>query len=193
GDGMAISFCSEPFATMLGYRPDEFMGNQLGEFFQRISMHSKDRSMKDLAAAIESGRETSFTCVASTKTNQEFTFVIRSARVESKADRHIHVILSIFDVTERLNDQQIILSQQEELSRYARFSALGEIAAGISHEINTPLNVITANTDILKRAVQLSKLTDERVLQSAEDIERMAKGISNIVRGLKTVAGIDPG
>jgi two-component system CheB/CheR fusion protein len=193
GDGMAVSFCSEPFATMLGYQPSQFIGHNLAQFFQRIGMHSKGRSMNDLAAAIESGSETSFTCVAPTGNGQELTFEIRSARVESKTDQHTHVILSIFDVTERLKDQQIILSQQEELSRYSRFSALGEIAAGISHEINTPLNVITANTDILKRAVQLSKLTDERVLQSAEDIERMAKGISNIVRGLKTVAGIDPG
>lgn len=193
GDGMVVSFCSEPFATMLGCQSNQFIGDNLAQFFQRIGMHSKGRPMDDLAAAIESGKETSFTCVAPTENGQELTFEIRSARVDSKTDRHTHVILSIFDVTERLKDQQIILSQQEELSRYARFSALGEIAAGISHEINTPLNVITANTDILKRAVQLSKLTDERVLQSADDIERMAKGISNIVRGLKTVAGIDPG
>ena len=192
-DGMVVSFCSEPFATTLGCQPSQFIGNDLAQFFQISGMHSKGRSMNDLAAAIESGKETSFTCVAPTPDGQELTFEIRTARVELKADRHIHVILSIFDVTERLKDQQIILSQQEELSRYSRFSALGEIAAGISHEINTPLNVITANTDILKRAVQLSKLTDERVLQSADDIERMAKGISNIVRGLKTVAGIDPG
>lgn len=193
GDGIVVSFCSEPFATLLGYQASQFVGQDLTQLFQCLGMRNKGRSVEELATAIESGSETSFTCIASSASGQEFTFEIRSARIESQAHRHIHVILSVFDVTERLKDQQIILSQQEELSRYARFSALGEIAAGISHEINTPLNVITANTDILKRAVQLSKLTDERVLQSADDIERMAKGISNIVRGLKTVAGIDPG
>ncbi|MCW8193573.1 PAS domain-containing protein [Proteobacteria bacterium 005FR1] len=96
------------------------------------------------------------------------------------------------DITERLNDQQVILSQQEELSKHGRYSALGEIAAGISHEINTPLNVITANTDILRYAVKNASLTDELVVKSAADIEKMAKGISGIVLGLKAVAGIDP-
>lgn len=193
GEGFVISFCSEQFADLLGFQSSDFIGYNPYQFFQRIGIPGKSRSYADLAAALAEGKEISFSFVAAAADYRELTFELRSAQVESRADQRTHVILSIFDISERLKDQQIILSQQEELSRYSRFSALGEIAAGISHEINTPLNVITANTDILKRAVQLHKLTDERVLQSADDIERMARGISNIVRGLKSVAGIDPG
>lgn len=193
GDGFVISFCSQQFAELLGFQVTDFIGCNLAEFFKRIGVPAKTRSYVEIATALEAGREMVMSFVAAASDRREFTFELRSARVQSRSDQRTYVILSIFDVSERLKDQQIILSQQDELSRYSRFSALGEIAAGISHEINTPLNVITANTDILKRAVQMHKLTDERVLQSADDIERMAKGISNIVRGLKSVAGIDPG
>lgn len=193
GEGFVISFCSEQFAELLGFQSSDFIGCDPYQFFQRIGISGKTRSYGELAAALADGKEISFSFVAAAADQRELTFELRSAQVEARADQRSHLILSIFDVSERLKDQQIILSQQEELSRYSRFSALGEIAAGISHEINTPLNVITANTDILKRSVQLHKLTDERVLQSADDIECMAKGISHIVRGLKSVAGIDPG
>ncbi len=193
GKGMTVCFCSEQMGQLLGVSPHEFLGVSLLDFFKKIRMQGKLHQLKDQVAAIESGRETSLTFVSTSMEGHELTFELRSARIQQKDARNSHLILSIFDVTERLKDQQIILSQQEELSRYARFSALGEIAAGISHEINTPLNVITANTDILKHCVQLNRVTDERVLESADDIEKMAKGISSIVQGLKSVAGIDPG
>jgi two-component system CheB/CheR fusion protein len=193
GNGLAVSFCSEQLCKLLGVNSSDLLGINLEDFLHSIHMQGKPRSVSELAKAIEESREASFTFTALMPRGEELTFELRSAKIDSFDDIKSHIILSIFDVTERLKDQQIILSQQEELSRYARFSALGEIAAGISHEINTPLNVITANTDILQRAVKMNKLNDHLVIQSAQDIETMAKGISNIVRGLKSVAGIDPG
>lgn len=193
GAGLTVTYCSDHFSSLLGYSYAALTGISLRELFSKIRMQGGTRTVEATASALESGAASTFTFVSLAETGAELTFEMRSARLRHPGERESHLILSIFDVTERLKDQRLILSQQEELSRYARYSALGEIAAGISHEINTPLNVITANTDILKAAVQIGKLTPERVVESANDIEKMAKGISGIVQGLKSVAGIDPG
>lgn len=193
GQGLTVTYCSDHFSSLLGYSYAALTGISLRELFRKIRMQGGAQSVEEAAAPLESGAGSTFTFVSLGEDGAELTFEMRSARLSHHGEGVPHLILSIFDVTERLKDQRLILSQQEELSRYARYSALGEIAAGISHEINTPLNVITANTDILKAAVQIGRLTDERVVESADDIEKMAKGISGIVQGLKSVAGIDPG
>lgn len=113
---------------------------------------------------------------------------LRSQRLEFKEEAGANVVITLFDVTQRETDQRTIVHQQDELTRFSRFSALGEIAAGIAHEINTPLNVVTSKTDILKKLVQLNRLDGDKVTQVAEDIDRMAKNISSIVIGLKSLA-----
>lgn len=182
-------FANNPFCAVAGRQLEEVVGSTDEELFGKDAakkIREKDFEVLKGKGALQFEERHEIEGQARFWTSSKFT--VLNARSQPYS-----VCTISLDITDRLKDQQTILSQQEELSRYSRFSALGEIAAGISHEINTPLNVITANTDILKRAVQLHKLTDERILQSADDIERMVKGISHIVRGLKTVAGIDPG
>jgi signal transduction histidine kinase len=74
---------------------------------------------------------------------------------------------------------------QTKLINSSKMSALGEMAGGIAHEINTPLGVITLRASQAKRL--LAKGTDE--LESVkiyiETIEHVAQQIAKIVQGLR--------
>ncbi|MFP5520258.1 MAG: sensor histidine kinase [Bdellovibrionia bacterium] len=81
----------------------------------------------------------------------------------------------------KLDEQRIQILTKNKLA------ALGEFSAGIAHEINNPLAVISGKTTIIKRRLEQSG--DQK--NSVEDLEKvlsMVNRISKIIHGLRNFA-----
>ena len=88
----------------------------------------------------------------------------------NETGRAVGVVCTTRDVTgEKLIERRLI--QQE------RISAIGEITAGIAHEVGTPLNIISANVEFLIRA--------NKNLQKSEEIAAIREQTSNITQLVK--------
>lgn len=94
-------------------------------------------------------------------------------------------VLILKDITEFKRNQETIKDQEQSIIRSGQLAALGEVAAGISHEINNPLAVIMGNIGILKS--ELSNSTDF-VKARIDTIDRMSQRISGIVKGMKNLS-----
>jgi PAS domain S-box-containing protein len=70
----------------------------------------------------------------------------------------------------------------------SKMSALGEMAGGIAHEINTPLAVIQMRTDQLLEHVEDGTLTNATLINSLQAIENTVKRIAQIISGLRSFA-----
>lgn len=73
-----------------------------------------------------------------------------------------------------------------QISEASRLSTLGEMAAGIAHEINNPLTIIQCKSKILKRKCEDGSLDKEVNLKDFEVINDTVDRIVTIVKGLKT-------
>lgn len=92
------------------------------------------------------------------------------------------------DITALKEAQQIILEQQTKLVTASKLSALGEMAAAITHEINNPLGVILGRVEMLKNLINKNNTDQETLLRIVDTIEVTGKRIEKIVRSMRYYA-----
>lgn len=97
------------------------------------------------------------------------------------------------DVTDRnLAEESLQKAYQElkytqsQLVQSAKLASIGELAAGVAHELNQPLMVIRGNAQLIQRNISKGKIKMEDMLQQMEPIERNTKRMMNIINHLRT-------
>lgn len=95
---------------------------------------------------------------------------------------------TLTDVTDQVNQNQKTEDQKLKLIQTARLLALGDMAAGISHEINNPLAIIRASAQMLGRTLMEDKFDKALVKETFEKIDSTVVRIAKIISGLKSIA-----
>lgn len=72
-----------------------------------------------------------------------------------------------------------------------KMASIGLLTAGIAHEINNPLFVITGYLDVLNEAIDQGSVSPEELGDIAEKLGTASQSIVKLVSGIKTFARID--
>ncbi|MDB5156338.1 MAG: hypothetical protein JWR50_1045 [Mucilaginibacter sp.] len=109
--------------------------------------------------------------------------VLRTLQENERIVREQNVILEskVEERTYELNESLEDLKQtQSQLVESEKMASLGQLTAGIAHEINNPINFVTSNINPLKRDVEMIldvMATIERVSQSDASVAEKKKQI----------------
>lgn len=80
---------------------------------------------------------------------------------------------------------QTVKEQQEALISTSKMSALGEMAGGVAHEINTPLAIIGLNAEIIGELLGEENLDKKMIQENVAVISQTVQRAAKIINGLR--------
>jgi PAS domain S-box-containing protein len=92
------------------------------------------------------------------------------------------------DITQLKQAEQLIVNQQEQLIASSKLSAIGEMAAAITHEINNPLGVILGRCEMIKSLIERGNLDINNLSRLVDTIDVTAKRIEKIIKSMRILS-----
>lgn len=112
-------------------------------------------------------------------------YMVNLKKISSPVDGLVAVVLPINDLVKAKNDLRIQVARSQYASR---LSSLGELSAGIAHEVNNPLTIIEGAANLIKMILKESpgdvKALDMATTKVLETSQRIAK----IIKSLRTLS-----
>lgn len=94
----------------------------------------------------------------------------------------------IEDITEQKAQLEQIRIQQEKLILSAKMASLGEMAAGVAHEVNNPLAIISNKVQLIRSQLEKGKLDSDKVFFELDRMDSTIHRIASIIQGLRSFA-----
>jgi C4-dicarboxylate-specific signal transduction histidine kinase len=92
---------------------------------------------------------------------------------------------TVHDVTDRRYAEDEARQLQDRLTHFARLSTMGEMAAGLAHEINQPLSAIATYAQACQRMLKLPEHDPDDILAALGQINAQALRAGEVIRRLR--------
>ncbi|MCS7466818.1 PAS domain S-box protein [Stieleria sp. ICT_E10.1] len=169
------------YAEMLGYQPDELLGQS---WTVTVPEDSEPLAREGYETMLREGRAT-LECRARRKDGSVFFKQLLLVKAFDARGEHDGHYCFMSDVTKRKQAEIQLREKEAQLAHVSRLSTMGELVAGIAHEVNQPLYAIANfaavaekklenRPDELGRTLQeLNRLIAEQAVRAGEIIRRL--------------------
>ena len=173
-----ILYWNEGAERIYGHRKEEALGKKLSDFLypQDASLRiQEEKSLAHWMSLVKEGEVVSNVEVKrKTKEGKE---IITSMTLSPLRDAEG----SIIGASRICRDITHLKKAEERLILTERLSSLGELTAGVAHELRNPLAGIKINTQILSRKKELTE-TEQRILRGTlEGVEKIQKIVEDML------------
>lgn len=169
-------------AKFFHLRPEEFIGKPLGGVTENKDQQIEIRSfVKELFASDKKRIQKELEYHYENKTYYSLITI-------SKYHDNQSAVLVSIDYTNLKNAEKQVQEEQKRAQASAKLASFGEMAAGIAHEINNPLAIISGTLSIIENKMQKYP-TDfdlhkyhQRLVKSVDRINKIIRGMKNLAR-----------
>jgi two-component system sensor kinase FixL len=179
------------YANMLGYEVDELVGRKFAEF-----THPDDIENTEKAASSSLGGGPGHYSIRKRYIHKDGHIVHAMLHVAVGHDstgNAAFVVGNVEDLTERLGIEAQIRDQHEQLTRLDRLSILGEMMAGVAHEINQPLTAISTYAQSGLRFMDPKNPKPDRLKEALTKLSDQARRAGAVVERIRELARQDVG
>ncbi len=178
-----VVFWNMASESMFGFHVEDIVGQRLDDWIEPGT--SRDEFARLVANLTTPGRERStgktMELTALRKGREPFPIELSISALQLKGQWHVIGIMR--DISERKRVEQEKQLMEVQLRQAQKLESIGQLAAGISHEINTPTQFVGDNTQFFKEAVgDLESLIDtyQTLIQGAESGAELAPMIQAV-------------
>ncbi len=177
-----ILYVNEKFCKMMGYSENEFLGKN--PRMMKSGIHSEE-FFKNLWETILSGQVWHDEICNKKKDGSLIWLDTYIGPIFDENRKVIRFVLVRFDVTHQHEIKQLKSDQEAQLASSSKMAALGEMAAGIAHEINSPLSVILGKATNLLKQLKSPTIDFEKFNIDLEKIQTTTLRIARVIEGLR--------
>jgi PAS domain S-box-containing protein len=183
GNGI-ILYASPSHSPVLGYKPEELIGRNV---FDLVHPDDRPSAAQSFAAALRgAGVPQSTECRVRHAGGMWCTLEARGSLVADDPNAP-GVVVTAHDITERCRVEKSARQHQADLAQVLRISTIGEMTAGLAHEINQPLSAIVSYAKGCARRLRAGTGAPGELMEVLDEIARQAVRVNEIVRRIDTV------
>ena len=185
-DGQII-FVNKMASLLLGYTRDELMTMNIRQLYPQEILEAVEEGFKEVKLNAGAKRiESQFVAKDGTRIPVE----LRTLAIRDESN----IFLRTFTVS---RDLRKFKEMQDHLIHAGRLAAIGELAAGVVHDLNNPLTAIVMVAEIMKKSVETDKTTlqefrdqtnqySDIITDSAGSMGAITTRLRDFARGVKT-------
>jgi two-component system, LuxR family, sensor kinase FixL len=173
---------NQSLCNMLGYTESELLGKSVREVTPRDEIEHTERQFRQVIAGAEAIKyEKRFI-------HKDGSTVHALVNLNAITDRHGRpqlIISQILDRTDVVHAELDARRQRERLAHVARLGTLGEMAAGIAHELNQPLTAIANYTQACQRLLAAGAMDAAELEQILSRVTAQARRAGDVIHRLR--------
>ena len=173
-----ILYWNEGAEKIYGYKKEEVLGKKLSQFLypRDKKMEAEEEKLTEtLLARVHQGEVIpNVEGKRQTKKGKEIIISMTISPLRNAEGKVIGVSRICKDITD-------LKKAEERLIMAERLSSLGELTAGVAHELRNPLAGIKINTQILSRGKDLPEIEQKLLNSTQEGIEKIQKIVDDML------------
>ena len=174
---------NEAFCSMVGYTESELVRKPVNSITHPDDVERAELRLRQLRAGeIEQYRVKKRYI---TKAGGVVEAIMTAGVVHGSAGEPLLYVAQVEDLTERVEAEREATESRERLAHVTRVQLIGEMAAGIAHEINQPLTAIGAYAQASARMIKAGMLESSEILAAMDKIDRQARRAGDVIHHLR--------